>query len=466
METMPQQAAPPAPTPVSTAGDLDSTPLFARIATSRKIAILFTTSFIALAATFSSTSLFPATEEIAEQFGTTKEIINYSNAGIFIAMALSNFVWGPISVLFGRKLAYNTAIGVYFLFSLGAAVSHNLSSWVALRILAAFQASFFAAAGQSLCADIFHPANRGLAIGILMSGTITGPALGPCAGGIIVTYANWRAIFYLQAAMAGFGLVCALLSIPETTEPAAEVGNEKTIKRILSQFNPMRAIQLLVYPNVLLTDFACGLLSLTMYSLLTPPRYLINPRFHLTTPLVSGLFYLAPGGGFLIGVIAGGRWADITVKKWMLKRDGQRLAQDRMNSGILAFFFLVPVATAIYGWSLEFTVGGLAVPAVAMFFCGVGLMVAFTCLNTYTSEVMPASRTEILKGKYFIQYCCGAAGSAAVLPLINGIGIGLVSTISAFLVVIGGVMVLTTAKYGQRMQRFVDKLRKTAAERR
>ncbi|KAL1637952.1 hypothetical protein SLS56_000509 [Neofusicoccum ribis] len=81
-------------------------------------------------------------------------------------------------------------------------------------------------------------------------------------------------------------------------------------------------------------------------------------------------------------------------------------------------------------------------------------------------EVMPASRTEILTGKYFIQYCCGAAGSAAVLPLINGIGIGLVSTISAFLVVIGGVMVLTTAKYGQRMQRFVDRLRKTAAERR
>lgn len=110
-----------------------------------------------------------------------------------------------------------------------------------------------------------------------MSGTITGPALGqprsipqpqipqstevcstgPCAGGIIVTYANWRAIFYLQAAMAGFGLVCALLSIPETTEPAAETGNEKTIKRILSQFNPMRAIQLLVYPNVLLTVKQC-----------------------------------------------------------------------------------------------------------------------------------------------------------------------------------------------------------------
>jgi len=120
-----------------------------------------------------------------------------------------------------------------------------------------------------------------------------------------------------------------------------------------------------------------------MYSLLTPPRTLINPRFHLTTPLVSGLFYLAPGAGFLIGTTLGGKWADITVKRNIIKRNGVRIAQDRLNSRILAFFLLVPIATAIYGWSLQFTVGGLAVPTVAIFFSGVGLMVAFSSLNTY-----------------------------------------------------------------------------------
>lgn len=109
----------------------------------------------------------------------------------------------------------------------------------------------------------------------------------------------------------------------------------------------------------------------------------MNPRFHLTTPLVSGLFYLAPGAGFLIGTTLGGKWADITVKRNIIKRNGVRIAQDRLNSRILTFFLLVPIATAIYGWSLQFTVGGLAVPTVAIFFSGVGLMVAFSSLNTY-----------------------------------------------------------------------------------
>lgn len=120
-----------------------------------------------------------------------------------------------------------------------------------------------------------------------------------------------------------------------------------------------------------------------MYSLLTSPRTLINPRFHLTSPLVSGLFYLAPGAGFLIGTTVGGKWADITVRRNIIKRNGVRIAQDRLNSGTVAFFILVPIATVIYGWCLQFTLGGLAVPIISIFFSGVGLMVAFSSLNTY-----------------------------------------------------------------------------------
>ena len=49
-----------------------------------------------------------------------------------------------------------------------------------------------------------------------------------------------------------------------------------------------------------------------MYSLLTPIRYVLNPRFGLTSPLQGGLFYIAPGGGYLIGTFFGGRWADVS----------------------------------------------------------------------------------------------------------------------------------------------------------
>ena len=130
-------------------------------------------------------------------------------------------------------------------------------------------------------------------------------------------------------------------------------------------------------------DLACGLLAWNQYSLLAAPRELINPRFHLTSGLVSGLFYIAPGAGFLLGSIAGGRFSDMTMAKKIAARGGVRVPQDRLNSGLIAFFFIVPVASLVYGWCLECNVGGLAIAIVAAFFYGVGLMAAFSSLNTY-----------------------------------------------------------------------------------
>lgn len=52
-------------------------------------------------------------------------------------------------------------------------------------------------------------------------------------------------------------------------------------------------------------------------------------------PLIIGLFYIAPGTGFLVGSIVGGRLSDHTVKRYIKKRNGLRLPQDRLNSGLL-----------------------------------------------------------------------------------------------------------------------------------
>jgi MFS family permease len=121
------------------------------------------------------------------------------------------------------------------------------------------------------------------------------------------------------------------------------------------------------------------------YSILTSVRSIINPRFDLTTPLVSGLFYIAPGAGFLVGSIVGGRLADRTVKKYIARRNGQRLPQDRLNSGLIPLFFILPASLIIYGWTLQMKAGGMAVPAMSVFIAGMGLLEAFNCLNTYAA---------------------------------------------------------------------------------
>lgn len=65
----------------------------------RKSVILFVVSMMTLAATFSSTCLFPAEPEIAAAFGTTSERINVVNAGVLVVMGSSSLIWAPIAAV-------------------------------------------------------------------------------------------------------------------------------------------------------------------------------------------------------------------------------------------------------------------------------------------------------------------------------------------------------------------------------
>lgn len=118
----------------------------------------------------------------------------------------------------------------------------------------------------------------------------------------------------------------------------------------------------------------CGLLAVTQYGLLASVREIINPRFNLSTPLVSGLFYIAPGAGFICGSIVGGQLSDRTVKRYIIKRDGVRIPKDRLHSGLVGLLFIIPASMLIFGWTLQKGVGGLALLIVSAFWIGVGLV--------------------------------------------------------------------------------------------
>ncbi|KAI4855013.1 MFS general substrate transporter [Aureobasidium sp. EXF-8846] len=421
-----------------------------------KSVILFTVSFMCLAATFSSTCLYPATPEIAAEFNTTPEHINVTNAGVLLVMGSSSFIWAPIARTLGRRTAYNGAIAILFLCSIGTALSVNMAMFTAMRVLAGFQGTFNMVAGQTIIADIFDQRRRGTAVGFFMVGSVLGPALGPLIGGIIVSFTTWRVIFWVQTGMVGMGLLLSFFFVPSIAQPHQTTEKPSLKLWGKSQVEMLKVFTLLIYPNVFFADLACGLLAWTQYSLLAAPRHLINPRFHLTSPLVSGLFYISPGAGFLLGAIAGGRFSDMTMAKKILERGGKRIPQDRLNSGLLAFFLIIPSSQLIYGWCLEYNVGGLGLAIVAAFFTGFGLMAAFSSLNTYCAEAIPEQRTAVIASKYFIQYIFAASGNAAIVPLIDTIGIGLAATIGVILCICGGVLVWMLAKHGASMQAFID----------
>ena len=352
---------------------------------------------------------------------------------------------------------------LFFAFSVGTALAPNLAAFFVFRILTAFQGTSFLIVGSSCIGDVYAPIERGTALGWFLSGALVGPAFGPFIGGIIVTFKSWRVIFWLQSALGGLAFVLVLFLLPETIpskkyDEFKQFTRTQRTKKILHLVNPLRvAILLFEYPNLIIVGGASSSLVWNMYSLLTPIRYVLNPRFHLDSPIQSGLFYIAPGIGYLIGSFFGGRWADRVVKKWIKKR-GRRVAEDRLKSCLSSMGAVIPGCLLVYGWSVEKAVGGVPLPVAAMFIQGVAQLFCFPSLNTYCLDVMQSKgrSSEVIAGNYMIRYIFAAAASGCVLPAIEKIGVGWFSTISCGFLLLSTASVILTTIYGENWRLAVD----------
>lgn len=297
-------------------------------------------------------------------------------------------------------------------------------------------------------------------MGWFMSGTLIGPAFGPFIGGIIVTYSSWRTIFWLQTALAGAGTLGVFFLVPETIHhmKIADLdgySRGKKAKAIMGMINPIRVLRLFKHLNLVLVALGSASLVWNMYGLLTPIRYVLNPRFNLESPLLSGLFYLAPGIGYLAGTFVGGRWADWTVKYW-IRRRGVRIPEDRLWSVVPFLGVLIPGCILIYGWMVDKELGGIPVPVIVLFLQGVGQLCCFPALNTYCLDALPGRGAEVAASNFFLRYMAGCLATAVVLPIIQAIGVGWFSTISSLLMVLATAGVMWAVRRGDEWTKLVN----------
>lgn len=199
-----------------------------------------------------------------------------------------------------------------------------------------------------------------------------------------------------------------------------------------------------------------------MYSLLTPIRYVLNPRFHLTTPLQSGLFYLAPGAGYLVGTFFGGRYADHVVKKYMARSPNgtTRVPEDRLRSALPFLGAVIPACVLAYGWCVERDKGGIPAVVITLFAQGVAQLFCFPSLNTYCLDVMQGRGSDVIAGNYFVRYLFACLGTAVVLPAVEGIGVGWFSTVSALFLVCSAGGTWAVVVWGRGWREAVDAKRR------
>ncbi|KAI1112172.1 major facilitator superfamily domain-containing protein [Nemania sp. NC0429] len=426
----------------------------------RKIIIIILMSFSAFLSPFSSTTVLAATPEVAAEYHTTGSIVNLVNALYLLFMGLSPIFWGPLSQVYGRRPTSLTTGAGFVLTSIATALAPNLGAFFFFRLLTAFLGTSFLLNGSAVISDIYRSTERGKATGFFLSGTLIGPAFGPFFGGLIVTYTSWRVIFWLQTGLATFAAAGVYFLMPETIfhkkidDLEGYSGREKG-RALLSLLNPWKIIKLFEYPSFLLTGLASSSLVWNMYSILTPIRYVLNPRYHLTSPLEGGLFYLAPGFGYIAGTFVGGRYADYIVKLY-LRRRGVLIPEDRLYSGLPFLGIVIPGCVIIYGWCVEKNVGGIPLTVIVLFLQGFAQLFCFPSLNTYCLDVMSGRGAEVIAGNYAVRYLFGCLATAVVLPAIETIGVGWFSTISTVFLLGGTLCTYLSIIYGKQWRDTID----------
>src|SRR6201994_1870682 len=141
-------------------------------------------------------------------------------ASYTLSLAVFIPISGWVADRFGTRRVFAAAIGFFTLGSLLCGISNNIHLLVACRILQGFGGAMMVPVGRLTLVRTFPKSELIRAMSFVAIPGLIGPMLGPIAGGLIVDYLHWRAIFFLNLPVGVIGLILVYLHLPDYREKA------------------------------------------------------------------------------------------------------------------------------------------------------------------------------------------------------------------------------------------------------
>ncbi len=154
-----------------------------------------------------------------------RELQSDSVEWLVLGYTLSLAVWIPASGWlgdrFGTKRIMLFALFMFVAASALCGAAQTINQLIGFRVLQGVGGGMLTPVGLAMLFRAFPPSERARAATITMIPTMAAPALGPIIGGLLVTNASWRWIFYLNLPIGIAALVFGVVYLREHTEPTA-----------------------------------------------------------------------------------------------------------------------------------------------------------------------------------------------------------------------------------------------------
>ncbi|KAJ5092545.1 hypothetical protein NUU61_007415 [Penicillium alfredii] len=444
----------------------------------QKWLIVFIVSFAATFSGFASNIYFPALPTIADDLNVSLELVNLTVTSYLIFQGIAPSFWGPVSDVRGRRIAYTCTFLVFLGACIGLAETKNYATLIVLRCLQSTGSASTIAIGSGVIGDITTRADRGGFMGIFQAGLLVPVAVGPVIGGGIAGSLGWRAIFWFLTIYSGVFLVSLLVLLPETLRSLVANGSLKP-SNLLTKFpldtyqkttkvewNPeapppelaaRKKIDVLGPLRILSSKFATPIIIfLAIYYAvwqmsITAMSSLFKSRYGLSE-IQIGLTFIANGVGSMVGTLIAGRILDLDYRRAKAKFEARSsdadveagnvfsdVTNDREESFPIekARLRLVPVfsllqclSIILFGWTIQYPHHvHIAVPIISTFITGWTAVSTQSVIMTYLVDIFP-DRSAAASASLNLARCLFAAGGTSfVMPMINGIGVGLTFTV-------------------------------------
>ncbi|KAL4795808.1 major facilitator superfamily domain-containing protein [Aspergillus venezuelensis] len=415
-------------------------------------ALLFAVGFCSFLSAALTPILATGFPEIADAFDVPERRVSLTIGIYMLGLGAGAVFLAPTAALFGRRPVYVAGSILLIATSAWAAASPSFASLLVARLFQGFASSPGEFLVSVTISEIYQPQERGFRLGIYMLLLAAGKSLSPLIGAGVIQRLGWRWVMWISAMASSLCFACIFTFAKETywarddrkeltptpRTPGQIYTDDLSISpplrfsQTLSLYNGRLSdkiwLPLLIKPITLLKSLPL-LWSAAIYALsLGWLAVLAETIAHLFqsvsgygfTPIQTGLLYISPLIGTILGSVVGGKVSDILACIKAYRNGGIYEPEFRLVMIVPASIMSV-AGLAGYGASVEHHTHWI-VPTVcfgAIYFgCILGSTIAVTyCLDAHKRDAIGAQVVLSL-----VKNCHGLAFSLFVVDWLRAVG--------------------------------------------
>ncbi|MHB7941771.1 multidrug effflux MFS transporter [Staphylococcus capitis] len=221
----------------------------------------------------------PSLPKVQHDFGTTTSEIQLTLSFAMIGLALGQFLFGPISDVFGRKRIATILMMIYLVATFLSIFTGHLTLFLILRLIQGLTSGGAIVIAKASVGDKYHGNElaKFLASLMVVNGIIS--ILAPLLGGFVLSISNWRMIFAFLTLIAFIVLIGIFLKMPAHTQT---MQTRLQFKDILKDF-----LYLLKKPTFVIPMLLQGLTYVMLFSYSSASPFITQKIYHMSAPQFS-----------------------------------------------------------------------------------------------------------------------------------------------------------------------------------